>query len=443
MRWSLPLLRNALRQFADAASALYGEAMRRTPLPGDALGAFHAAKAVQDATYLLPEWHGVLAVIEADEQLSSQVGKFVGTIVGGRVISARELGNDFVTQVMYAHLGENEGFRITDAVFDKIYQPIDAFLGSEDIVYDIFVVLMGLKCQSPKIVLDDGVSIELLGNEDIRLTEMRFSLLSVARDQVERGIGEVQLPEHYRYAFRKTLSLPKVSEIPSSSVAATIYNKVDADRRTCLRAIAAATYCKIHSWRTQMVERSWRSRMLSWTFREPLLLARYEVPGATLSLADEATVLRAWRHLTFPKSNNAAVEIVLDRLAGLGSRATDEDQLIDVMIACEAFFTPGKNPEIRFRLAMNAAILAPMTMGAWTQAFVFEFMQKAYDLRSDIVHGEASRKPIRVREQSYDLRTTTYYVAEIVRRAVKYQMDRVEPGGKLLLDWNSTLYFGA
>ena len=122
----LPMPHDALRKVADAVSAYYGESISTSPLPDDALAAFRAATALQEAAYGLTEWQKVLAVIAGDDKMSSQIGALVGTEVGGRVITARELRDDFVTQVMYGLNGENDGLRITIAVFDQIYQPIDS-----------------------------------------------------------------------------------------------------------------------------------------------------------------------------------------------------------------------------------------------------------------------------------------------------------------------------
>ena len=445
-QWMLPGLHDALRAFADAVARLYNDSLQNNPLPDEPIEAYRVAAAFQDVAFSIPEWQDVLAVIHSDSRIQQQVGSWVGSIVGGQVIHARDLGIAFVLQVTYAIHGDNdEDFIIRRSVFDMIYAPIDSFLGSDTIIYDAYSVLVGLKCDSPKIALSEGVSVELLDNEDLRLVELRFSIMSVARDQAERDIGEVHLPEHYRYAFRKVLNLPKLIGQPGDrSGAVEIYDKLSEDRRNCLRSIAAATYCHIRPWPAQIVERSWRGRMLSMTYREPLLVTRYDSPGATLS-ADSESVMRAtWSHLTHPefKSRHAVVVLALDRLSGLGLRFSQEDQLIDVIVACEAFFLEGGSGELRFRLALNAAMIAPLLFSDWPQHSVFELLKKAYDLRSAIVHGNASRTSIRIGNQTYDINATVYYSAEVIRRAIAYRMLTVKPGGQILYDWES-FYFRA
>ena len=67
-----------------------------------------------------------------------------------------------------------------------------------------------------------------------------------------------------------------------------------------------------------------------------------------------------------------------------------DDRIVDLMIAAESLFlhdagSPGERGELRFRLAVRAAKFIESPRYAPRQ--VFDLMRKAYDVRSQVVHG--------------------------------------------------------
>ena len=70
------------------------------------------------------------------------------------------------------------------------------------------------------------------------------------------------------------------------------------------------------------------------------------------------------------------------------TRIKREDQLIDLIIALEALFSPAKEGEHRFRISQRAAIL----LGGSNQERkdIFAFIRNAYDARSRLVHEGVS-----------------------------------------------------
>ena len=78
-------------------------------------------------------------------------------------------------------------------------------------------------------------------------------------------------------------------------------------------------------------------------------------------------------------------------------RSEATDQLIDLVVALEALFSPTDQRELSFRVALNAAILlAPSRADAQEMA---TFIREMYDARSSLVHGGenpflARRRPV-------------------------------------------------
>ncbi len=79
------------------------------------------------------------------------------------------------------------------------------------------------------------------------------------------------------------------------------------------------------------------------------------------------------------------LEISLRRFRQACLKTTTEDRLIDLLISAEGLFFEGSETELRFKLAVRAA-LGPLPEDV-PRSSVFRFMKDAYSVRSRIVHG--------------------------------------------------------
>lgn len=79
-------------------------------------------------------------------------------------------------------------------------------------------------------------------------------------------------------------------------------------------------------------------------------------------------------------------DIAVSRFSSSCDRSRAEDRLIDQMISFEALFLSNIQDELKFRLATRVASLIGNSSDQKKE--LFNLMRKAYDLRSDIVHGE-------------------------------------------------------
>ena len=180
------------------------------------------------------------------------------------------------------------------------------------------------------------------------------------------------------------------------------------------------------------------------TLRTPQLAVTIQPPEAMLYSTSESSVRLAYEHLSAASfdANNPAVRVAVDRLAGLGTRTQIADQLVDVLIACEAFFTLGSESrtELAFRAALNAAALSSEIGFPMQSKDVLALLLSAYNLRSKIVHGSPVRdRDLRHLGKTLDLgdgRTS----APMVRRGILWSFGQCEPDAKIEIDWES-LYF--
>jgi hypothetical protein len=66
-------------------------------------------------------------------------------------------------------------------------------------------------------------------------------------------------------------------------------------------------------------------------------------------------------------------------------RTSFEDKLIDLVISLEALFSPGREGELRFRIAQRGALLLGTDVAERHR--MFTLLRRAYDARSALVHG--------------------------------------------------------
>jgi hypothetical protein len=98
--------------------------------------------------------------------------------------------------------------------------------------------------------------------------------------------------------------------------------------------------------------------------------------------------------------------LALRRLSYQAQRDRPENAFLDMMIAAEALYLSGlgKSSELRYRLALRAALLAQPQQVGFTQAEVLSLMKSAYDARSAIAHGGSPKtKELKVRGERVSL----------------------------------------
>jgi hypothetical protein len=98
-----------------------------------------------------------------------------------------------------------------------------------------------------------------------------------------------------------------------------------------------------------------------------------------------------------------------------------ENRLIDQMIAFESLYL-GDDKELRYKLAMRTAFLLAKRESQRTK--IFKDMKKAYDLRSEIVHGN-------IPSNKDELRDTTQTMEEYLRQSLKKFLILISQGKSL------------
>lgn len=103
-----------------------------------------------------------------------------------------------------------------------------------------------------------------------------------------------------------------------------------------------------------------------------------------------------------------------------------EDRIIDFMIALEALYSSDAR-ELRYRLSLRVATF--LGKSDREREEILEFMKKAYDARSEIVHGR-HLKPFRAKNEVYDLTRTSHQLGEITRLSILDFLHRIARRGE-------------
>lgn len=404
------------------------------------------------------EWQRVIQAVEEDERLHSQVGHEIGSFLfNGKKLGFDDISEFFITEAQVRQLDAKE--ETADQRFHKAYTRLDQYLASTALQYDIYVPLIGLECESHEINLDNDTTIARLQDEDWGRFRIAMSM-NGAQLGADR-IDEENLPEFYRFGLRIRRTLPELVGPTTfdSEQARAFYAEIDGVITDTIRSLAAATFTQIISWPAQISEQGLSaSNTRGVTLRQPQMILPLSSAGAKLQTYAEATLKLAWQHLRHAHfsdhKTNRSIGVALERLGGLGDNIhRPQEQLVDTVIACEAFYMLGEDgtQELRYRVSTNAAFFSTRLNVALAPPAVFNIVYEAYDVRSRVVHGSEVRFQdvfFKGAPESFPsdvdgrLRYFVFYIAELVRQGIVNLMQAAPPGAKVDVNWETIIYGG-
>jgi hypothetical protein len=161
-------------------------------------------------------------------------------------------------------------------------------------------------------------------------------------------------------------------------------------------------------------------------------------PSVHFSNEQCAELRQLWRLYHFESfQQNRALGLALRRLAFATQRNSLEDRLLDVFIAAEALYLADagdakERGDLRFRLALRAALWSDGTLMDWNRQQVFRQMRCGYDVRSAVAHGgQPKSRDTKVKDVMATLPELVKATEDIVRAGL-YKAVRSVPaeGGK-------------
>jgi len=117
--------------------------------------------------------------------------------------------------------------------------------------------------------------------------------------------------------------------------------------------------------------------------------------STTLSRKDARLLTRVFGRLLVPTSDDQVLARAIHRFAMDRKRRSLEDQVVDFVIAWEAFLLTekggGLEEELSYRFSVNGSSLLHHARPSLSREDAFKKMRAAYAVRSKIVHGNDSK----------------------------------------------------
>lgn len=134
--------------------------------------------------------------------------------------------------------------------------------------------------------------------------------------------------------------------------------------------------------------------------------------------------------------NNRYIEIAIRYFNFANERDSNEDKMVDYIIALEALYLNGDHGEFTYRLAHRAASMLGSTFDKRRETF--RNVRDAYDLRSQIVHGGSDPKKRKITNE--DVEKVNNYVRISI---VEYlNLNKTHNSKKLILEKIDESLFG-
>lgn len=142
-------------------------------------------------------------------------------------------------------------------------------------------------------------------------------------------------------------------------------------------------------------------------------------------------------------SGKTFLSVAIRRFSQSNERDSIEDKVIDFLISAEALFLSSGGSfqcELKYRLSHRAAMF--IEGDAEKQRKIFEFMQKAYDVRSAIVHGTTPKLP---KKEDGTLCSLDEFCRDIekhlrlsLKKAIK--LATTAESSNKIIEWNSIIF---
>jgi hypothetical protein len=392
-----------------------------------------------DRLFSLPAWQTVLGILHADEQLNRQIDTLVGTAYGGVRVEASSVGWRVLPSPNDLDDFSNE--------FDARYERLEEFLVSDDIEYSVIWPLQGLTASKLPVSLEPMLE---LGSMTER--ELGFALdTELVRTVFPRTRHFKPGPEHrtcirYRYSLPKYVGSrePGRRDVLEQTNSQLQYIALAVNQTFAL--VVPETIGVAGSFRITSAPDGPLSQGVSYggnAFGGDARMRQVRMTDDHISAFAEV-----WRRIRQPglMQEHKGLALALRRLSYQAQRHRPEDAFLDMMIAAEALYLSdlGKSSELRYRLALRAALLVEPQQVGFTRAEVMGLMKSAYDARSAIAHGgNPDRKELKVQGKRVSLAELASAAKTVIASASQIALARAASSAESWPpDWDS-LVLGA
>jgi hypothetical protein len=390
----------------------------------------------------LPTYAAVRGAAEASAAVGHLIGQDCGSALG---LSPFELWK-FLVETLPSPGELLSGAEI--ATFADRYRHVIKQATAWIAEYRVVFFLQDLSLDADRLELEPGLAIERLSAQE-REAGIQWGLAT----SPFTSLGFFKYEEGTSFALVRTWKIPRIigrdmSDRERDEIAELVNPSVQGQELLQCLALLSDDRVHITGTMTSRVDDDFTPFAGSLSYRA--FPAPLPPRGAGLRLdADMAAELQQiWREAhddSFPQ--NKALALAVCRLGFATQRERPEDRLIDVFIAAEAFYltdaagSAKDRGDLKYRLALRAAVWSEGTLESWTRREVLAQMRLGYDLRSAVAHGgEPKPKDIKVKGLSATLPELVSATENIVRTALRKAMREVpESGRRLTILWDDLI----
>lgn len=368
-------------------------------------------------------------IVNTDEVISPQLNTLVGTYASAMRLEAVNIAF-WPVHIFLTDQGIEE-FNILK--FDAVYSKMERDLYENKIEFENVTPLCGFTMEDSEISLTDNISIVRLSEKDI----LEFFNLGIKLGPNIRS-GDMVLEIH-PYAIKQSYKLPKRIGEEFSSLKGREQNEYlsNKNEQAVIDALRIYKEGKLYAISTVKRSRGILVGTRSFTFETPV---NHRMTNQYKLLKSEFEDFKSfWRK----KTNNPLLEteksflsVAIRRFTQSNERDNLEDRIIDLMIAAEAIFLSsggGFQGELKYRLSHRASMFIETDVDR--QRYLFDFMKKAYDVRSAIVHGSNPNLPKKMDGSTYTLYEFCGDIEKYLRISIKKAIDQTAA-----IDWDSVIF---
>lgn len=383
------------------------------------------------------EFASFSAITKSDKTVSSQLNTFVGTCMTKRLLKLFNL----VFKSVSPFLTNTEIVSFDESVFKTEYLKIENAFYSNEIEFEVLSPLGGFSMDINDFVLDNNLSIVKLSEPEI-IDLLRLGI----------NIGNIFGPKDYipriehPFAIKLTYKLPKI--VGNKKIVGTLeftnsYIKREQEQKI-LNALRLFKEGNIYSLAAITKSNSVLSlgNCISYGFgttSKPFMKNKFKLVGN-----EKNNFLEFWKvYQRINISEKHFLSVAIRRFSQSNERESIEDKIIDLFISAEALFLSSGGDfqgELRYRLSHRAAMF--IEDETKKQREIFKFMQQAYDVRSEIVHGKKPKLPKKKDETFFSLDELCTKIETYLRVSLNKMIKQISTpkSSEKNINWDSIIF---
>jgi Apea-like HEPN len=333
----------------------------------------------------LASWPRVEKAFQDDDRLSRQINTLVGTAQGGMRVETFGLAVHILP-----HPYELDR---VDEIFEDHYAQLEGYLMAEELAFKAIWPVPGLIADTVPLELEYSLELDVMSDSELSVA-LRTGIILPAF----AGSKLFQAGPADRTCFRYRYSLGKMVG-SHDEVSAARFQELDKRLQGIQAAIAESLALILPepvmaAGRFAISNERWSPTSSGVAFQRATMPLGSRMRRVAVDPQFTSDLQQVWQHVSRRDllERHKGLALALRRLSYQAQRERSDDELLDIMIAAEALYLIGLGNEsyrgeLRYRLALRAALWAEESQFGLTKREILKLMQSAYDARSAIAHG--------------------------------------------------------